>query len=185
MLNTATLRDSRIERSKCCLKRYIVISNKALWGDFKVLEKLIHSFNMPCVVLVIFATHEAKANIVYCVMTGDFYEVEKWHIEFVALVRCINLYTVGVLLDDLEAIRVCKKEVLHAIIAVVLQAHEVLKLLAILFGDLKVIKKSEQSFNWSLACKVEPAELCNLILNVVKAELCVVTALCKQCIKHL
>ena len=57
---------------------------------------------------MILASYEA--DIVRRVVKGDSYKVEEWHVELVALVRRIDLYTVGVLFDDFEAIRVCKKE---------------------------------------------------------------------------
>jgi hypothetical protein len=45
-------------------------------------------------------------------------------VEYV--IRCINLDNVRVLLNNLKAIRVCKKESLHLVITVVLYLNKVL-----------------------------------------------------------
>jgi hypothetical protein len=77
MLNATTLRNCRVERRKRCLQGIIVISNKALRGNVKLLKKLMHSIDMLRVMLVIFATYKGKAYVVYCVVHSNANDVKE------------------------------------------------------------------------------------------------------------
>jgi hypothetical protein len=100
---------------------------------------------MPNVVFPSLSTHEAKSHAVHRVVACDPNDVKEWHVELVGLVRCINLYTVGVLLDNFVAIRGRKEEGFHQVLAVLLHPHKVRLVVAPI--ALELLQESEWRLN--------------------------------------